>query len=86
MELEYFPTHWSQVSLQSSGQNELISAASKVVMDTIKAHAHYENKLSEKVRFVFDVCVCVCVFKSVCVRACVCVYTHVFVQFAFGMT
>ncbi|XP_016102854.1 C-1-tetrahydrofolate synthase, cytoplasmic-like [Sinocyclocheilus grahami] len=40
-----------EVSLQSSGQNELISAASKVVMDTIKAHAHYETKLSEKVLF-----------------------------------
>ncbi len=40
-------------------------------MDTIKAHAHYETKLSEKVRFVFDMCACV--------------YTHVFVQFAFGM-
>ncbi len=73
MELEYFPTHWSQVSLQSSGQNELISAASKVVMDTIKAHAHYETKLSEKVRFVFDVCVCVWECVRACVRACVCV-------------
>lgn len=26
-------------------------------MDTVKAHAHYETKLSEKVRFVFDMCV-----------------------------
>ncbi|XP_043075752.1 C-1-tetrahydrofolate synthase, cytoplasmic isoform X3 [Puntigrus tetrazona] len=40
-----------EVSFQSSGQNERISAASKVVMDTIKAHAHYETKLSEKALF-----------------------------------
>ncbi|KAL1253704.1 hypothetical protein QQF64_015933 [Cirrhinus molitorella] len=40
-----------EVSLQFSGQNELISAASRVVMDTLKAHAHYENKLSEKALF-----------------------------------
>ncbi|XP_048062515.1 C-1-tetrahydrofolate synthase, cytoplasmic isoform X6 [Megalobrama amblycephala] len=40
-----------EVSLQPSGQNELISAASRVVMDTIKAHAHYETKLSEKALF-----------------------------------
>ncbi|XP_050995182.1 C-1-tetrahydrofolate synthase, cytoplasmic [Labeo rohita] len=40
-----------EVSLKSSGQNELISAASRLVMDAIKAHAHYENKLSEKALF-----------------------------------
>ncbi|XDV42206.1 hypothetical protein PO909_010913 [Leuciscus waleckii] len=40
-----------EVSLQPSGQNELISATSRVVMDTIKAHAHYETKLSEKALF-----------------------------------
>ncbi|XP_052391755.1 C-1-tetrahydrofolate synthase, cytoplasmic [Carassius gibelio] len=40
-----------EVSLQSLGQNALISAASRVVMDTIKAHAHYESKLSEKALF-----------------------------------
>lgn len=32
-------------------------------MDTIKAHAHYETKLSEKVRFVFDMCVVILVFE-----------------------
>lgn len=57
MEPEYLPKHWSQVSLQSLGQNALISAASRVVMDTIKAHAHYESKLSEKVRLCL-----ICVF------------------------
>ncbi|XP_056112227.1 C-1-tetrahydrofolate synthase, cytoplasmic [Rhinichthys klamathensis goyatoka] len=40
-----------EASLQPSGQNELISAASRVVMDTIKAHAHYETKLSDKALF-----------------------------------
>ncbi|KAG1964545.1 C-1-tetrahydrofolate synthase, cytoplasmic [Pimephales promelas] len=40
-----------EASLQPSGQNALISAASRVVMDTIKAHAHYETKLSEKALF-----------------------------------
>uniref|UniRef100_A0A8C1SPJ1 C-1-tetrahydrofolate synthase, cytoplasmic n=1 Tax=Cyprinus carpio TaxID=7962 RepID=A0A8C1SPJ1_CYPCA len=40
-----------EVSLQPLGQRELISAASRVVMDTIKAHAYYESKLSEKALF-----------------------------------
>ncbi|XP_016372166.1 C-1-tetrahydrofolate synthase, cytoplasmic-like [Sinocyclocheilus rhinocerous] len=40
-----------EVSLQPFGQHELVSAASRVVMDTIKAHAHYEAKLSEKALF-----------------------------------
>lgn len=60
MEHEYLPKHWSQVSLQPLGQHELISAASRVVMDTIKAHAYYESKLSEKVRLCL---ICVCLYS-----------------------
>lgn len=40
-----------EVSLQPSGQNELVSAAGRLVMDTVKAYAHYETKLSEKALF-----------------------------------
>ncbi|XP_051952151.1 C-1-tetrahydrofolate synthase, cytoplasmic isoform X1 [Xyrauchen texanus] len=40
-----------EVSLQPSGHNEVISTASRLVMDTIKAHAHFETRLSEKALF-----------------------------------
>ncbi|KAI4898018.1 hypothetical protein NFI96_016652, partial [Prochilodus magdalenae] len=40
-----------EVSLQPSGDNEAVSAASSLVVDTIKAYSHYQAKYSEKVLF-----------------------------------
>lgn len=40
-----------EVSLQPTGQNEVICTASRLVMDAIKAHVHYESKLCEKSLF-----------------------------------
>ncbi|TRY57019.1 hypothetical protein DNTS_023929 [Danionella cerebrum] len=41
-------TPLEEVTLKPSGQNELISAAGGLLVDTVKAHAHYEAQLSEK--------------------------------------
>ncbi|KAA0708602.1 C-1-tetrahydrofolate synthase, cytoplasmic [Triplophysa tibetana] len=37
-----------EVSLQPFGQHEVVSTASRLVMDAVKAHAHYETNLSQK--------------------------------------
>ncbi|XP_057208568.1 C-1-tetrahydrofolate synthase, cytoplasmic [Triplophysa rosa] len=40
-----------EVSLQPFGQYEAVSSASRLVMDAVKAHPHYETKLSQKALF-----------------------------------
>uniref|UniRef100_A0A8B9HKE2 C-1-tetrahydrofolate synthase, cytoplasmic n=1 Tax=Astyanax mexicanus TaxID=7994 RepID=A0A8B9HKE2_ASTMX len=40
-----------QVSLQSTGDIEAVSAACDLIIDTIKAYAHYQTKYSDKVLF-----------------------------------
>ncbi|XP_007258277.3 C-1-tetrahydrofolate synthase, cytoplasmic isoform X2 [Astyanax mexicanus] len=40
-----------EVSLQSTGDIEAVSAACDLVIDTIKAYAHYQTKYSDKVLF-----------------------------------
>ncbi|XP_056619920.1 C-1-tetrahydrofolate synthase, cytoplasmic [Triplophysa dalaica] len=40
-----------EVSLQPFGQHEAVSTASRLVMDAVEAHAHYETNLSQEALF-----------------------------------